>query len=80
MHRAESSAASALFIAKHLSNPLSAYQHDLVFSIFMQGSHRVCAMISLLLFIADLLGYKNLGPEALASREDVTDQVPRASH
>jgi EmrB/QacA subfamily drug resistance transporter len=58
--RAKTSAVSALDVARRIGGPLGAQLHALVFSVFMQGFHRVCVFISILLFIAALLGFKNL--------------------
>ncbi|MFZ1062063.1 MAG: MFS transporter [Acidimicrobiales bacterium] len=75
---AKTSAVGALAVAKHLGGRLGTELHVLVFSIFMQGFHRVCIVISALLFIAALLAFKNLGVSA-SSTEDVSPLSPSAN-
>jgi EmrB/QacA subfamily drug resistance transporter len=76
---AQTSAVSALAIAKHLGGPLGTQLHTLVFSVFMQGFHRVCVLISIMLFAAALLGYRNLGPQGSSTYDEVVSPLPPGS-
>jgi EmrB/QacA subfamily drug resistance transporter len=77
--RAQSSAVGALSVAKHLGGPLGTQLHAMVFSVFMQGFHRVCILISIILFLAAALAYRNLGPTAQVSHQKVSSPLPPAT-